>query len=602
MVNYHAKFRTDMSDLSEPSSSHSKQATVLVVDDIPENLQVLSQTLEQQGWEVCIANSGTIALTRITDIMPDLVLLDIHMPGLNGYEVCAQIKANPRVQHIPVIFISAINDVLDKVKAFQVGGADYITKPFQLDETLARINHQLKLAVLQHELEQQSLALQTEIQERKQVENLLAQLNADLEQQVETRTAQLQLAYNFEATLKRITDRVRDSLDEHQVIQAAVEELARAVGATGCNAALYDLNQQISTVRYEYTDSLSSFQGRVLQMRNAAEIYAQLLQGQSFQFCSLAPHPERGQATLMACPIIENAHVIGDLWLIRQSEKTFNEQEIRLVQQVANQCVIALRQARLYQAAQAQVEELERLNRLKDDFLNTVSHELRTPMASIKMATHLLEASLHAIPFPDKTPSPLKYLKVLREECEREISLINDLLDLSHLDAGSEPLLISHIHLHLWIPCVAEAFLERTRLQHQALRWHIPADLPPCTTDFTHLEGILRELLNNACKYTPAHETILITATTQPDAGELQIKVSNSGIEIPTSELGRIFDRFYRIPNNDPWKYGGTGLGLALVKKRVELIQGRIGVTSSGGWTTFTVALPSGEGIGVSPP
>nr|WP_277874846.1 histidine kinase dimerization/phospho-acceptor domain-containing protein [Leptolyngbya sp. FACHB-16] len=106
------------------------------------------------------------------------------------------------------------------------------------------------------------------------------------------------------------------------------------------------------------------------------------------------PNPIRPVAkrlTTLACPIINDHSVIGDLWLYKAGEQCFEELEIRLVQQVANQCAIAVRQARLYQAAQLQVEELGRLNQLKDDFLSTVSHELRTPISNIKMATHMLE-------------------------------------------------------------------------------------------------------------------------------------------------------------------------------------------------------------------
>lgn len=151
---------------------------------------------------------------------------------------------------------------------------------------------------------------------------------------------------------------------------------------------------------------------------------------------------------MLATPIFDDQGVLGDLWLINQSDDTFNELEIRLVQQVASQCAIAIRQARLYGAATAQVEELERLNRLKDDFLNTVSHELRTLMASIKMATSMLEIVLKQAGVLDAQPNrAAQYLQILRHECQREIGLINDLLDLSRLDAGTERLNLTALNL-----------------------------------------------------------------------------------------------------------------------------------------------------------
>ncbi|NJR64637.1 MAG: PAS domain-containing protein [Leptolyngbyaceae cyanobacterium CRU_2_3] len=214
---------------------------------------------------------------------------------------------------------------------------------------------------------------------RKQVEEALRvqqsklyqeiqRLNDDLESEVQARTAQLQLAFEFEATLKRITDRVRDSLDEDLILQAAVRELATVIGVSCCNASLYDTEQGTSTTCYEYTHSMSPYQGRVSKFSAVPELYDQLLEGQYFQFCSLVPNPERGLVAMLACPILDDQDVIGDLWLINHKDYAFNDQDIRLVQQVANQCAIAIRQARLYEASQSQVKELEHLNQLKDDF------------------------------------------------------------------------------------------------------------------------------------------------------------------------------------------------------------------------------------------
>lgn len=427
------------------------------------------------------------------------------------------------------------------------------------------------------------------------------ELNANLEQKVQERTAQLQLAYNFEATLKRITDKVRDSLDEHQILQTAVQELAIAIGIPCCNASLYDLEQATSTVCYEYTDSVAAYRGRVIQMDNAPTVYQQLLQGQAFQFCSLVPNPQRRQGVMLACPMLDDQGVLGDLWLVTYWDYTFREAEIRLVQQVANQCAIALRQSRLYQAAQAQVEELERLNRLKDDFLSTVSHELRTPMSNIKLASHMLEAVLKPTGvLNQKTSSAWRYFQILQDECQREIHLINDLLDLARLDAGTEPLVVSQISLQNWLPQVAEPFLARIRSQQQQLQIDLSIELPPLMTDCSSLERVLVELLHNACKYTPPGETIALSAQVVPVwerrqeqlRQHIQIWVSNSGVEIPDQEHDRIFDKFYRIPNSDPWKHGGTGLGLALVKKRIERLNGTIKVKTTPGKTHFILQFP----------
>ncbi|MBW4693562.1 MAG: GAF domain-containing protein [Lyngbya sp. HA4199-MV5] len=419
-------------------------------------------------------------------------------------------------------------------------------------------------------------------------------LNTSLELQVQERTAQLQQALNFEALLKRITDHVRDSLDEAQILQTAVQELAIELGVDCCDAALYDMERRNSTIWYEnIQEQVSIGIGNVIAFASYPDLYHQLLQGQPVHCCVPTLEPDacrniKHTSTILACPLMDERGVLGDMWLFKPQHTYFDELEIRLVQQVANQCAIALRQSRLYQAAQAQVEELERLNQLKDDFLSTVSHELRTPMSNIKMATQMLELTLKPLGVLDHEADPInRYFSIIREEGQREIGLINDLLDLTRLDAGTEPINLTSIALQPFLAHLAEPFFDRVRRQQQYLILQLPDQLPALTTDRTDLERIVTELLQNACKYTPAGEAITLSAHTTPTA--LTICVSNAGVEIPEIERDRIFDKFYRIPNNDPWKYGGTGLGLALVKKLAERLNASIRVTSEHQQTTFTL-------------
>lgn len=434
-----------------------------------------------------------------------------------------------------------------------------------------------------------------DITERKHFEQELYQLNVNLEAQVNERTGQLQQSLEFEAMLKRITDKVRDSLDENKILQTVVRELVLVLGVNCCNTALYDLEQDTSTIHYEYATLNPQAQARQIQISTFPEIYQQLLQGQYCQFCSITPNPVRGQVALLACPIINEQGVIGDLWLINQSDYIFNELEIRLVQQVANQCAISLRQARLYMAAKAQVEELEKLNALKDDFLSTVSHELRTPMSNIKMATHMLKITLN-----NTDERAGRYLEILQTECARETELINDLLDLQQMESSSLPLLLCEtIYLQELLPGIAAPFQLRTKQRQQVLRLNLAPDLPALVTNRSSLERVFTELLNNACKYTPADGEIVLSVklnfspvTTSADTTPVFIFTISNCAEIPTTELARVFDKFYRIPQADRWRQGGTGLGLALVKKLVEQLQGTICVDSSNGWTTFTVSLP----------
>jgi two-component system sensor histidine kinase/response regulator len=153
--------------------SKAPKGNILIVDDTPENLRLLSNVLTERGYKVRSVINGAMALMGAKAALPDLILLDINMPDMNGYEVCEALKGDEQTREIPVIFISALDEVLDKVKGFAVGGRDYITKPFQLEEVLARIENQLTIRNLQQQLQEQNQRLQQEISDREKAEQAL---------------------------------------------------------------------------------------------------------------------------------------------------------------------------------------------------------------------------------------------------------------------------------------------------------------------------------------------------------------------------------------------------------------------------------------------
>lgn len=148
--------------MSQEQYTSSKES-ILIVDDTPANLQLLAQMLSEQGYKVRLAQDGIMALMSVESSPPDLILLDILMPEMDGYEVCSKLKAFSTTKNIPVIFISALHEVFDKVKAFEVGGVDYITKPFQNQEVLARVEHQLHIRRLTQQLLERNTQLAEEI-------------------------------------------------------------------------------------------------------------------------------------------------------------------------------------------------------------------------------------------------------------------------------------------------------------------------------------------------------------------------------------------------------------------------------------------------------
>jgi DNA-binding response OmpR family regulator len=148
-------------------------AVVLIADDTPANLQLLTVIIREQGYTVRALRKGEMVLQSAVQSKPDIILLDIMMPDLDGYEVCRRLKEDERTKDIPVIFISALNAAIDKVKAFSAGGVDYITKPVQKEEVLARLKNHLDLNRLRRQLEFNNQWLQHEIQGRKKIEKAL---------------------------------------------------------------------------------------------------------------------------------------------------------------------------------------------------------------------------------------------------------------------------------------------------------------------------------------------------------------------------------------------------------------------------------------------
>jgi diguanylate cyclase (GGDEF)-like protein len=168
-------------------SSHPFLGNILVVDDIPDNLRVLSAALTGRGYQVRCAKNGAMALLTAKKEPPHLILLDIKMPDMDGYEVCEKLKVDKQTCDIPVIFLSAFDDVLDKVKAFSVGGVDYITKPFQIEEVVVRIDHQLALQAAKAEISQFNAELEQKVQQRTiELERVIHQLNQEIAQHQHT--------------------------------------------------------------------------------------------------------------------------------------------------------------------------------------------------------------------------------------------------------------------------------------------------------------------------------------------------------------------------------------------------------------------------------
>lgn len=214
-----------------------KSKTLLLVDDSESNLTLLSEILAAQGYSIQLACGGQAAVDLATTTPPDLIMLDIMMPGMDGYTVCRQLKADPRTYEIPVIFLSALSQTFDKVEAFAVGGVDYVTKPFQTQEVLARVHTHLSLSAMQQQLKLQNQQL---AQANRQIQELNARLDQLLRQFASQEVAENLLREGFAlgghyvnatalfADIRAFTD-ITAAYPPHQVIELLNEFYAHLI-------------------------------------------------------------------------------------------------------------------------------------------------------------------------------------------------------------------------------------------------------------------------------------------------------------------------------------------------------------------------------------
>ncbi len=297
----------------------------------------------------------------------------------------------------------------------------------------------------------------------------------------------------------------------------------------------------------------------------------------------------------------------SDLWglLIAHhcsGPKHWDRESSELMAQIADQLSITIQQAQLVERLQQtneqlryqidvrngelqqMVEQLQDINQLKDEFVHMVSHELRTPLTNMKMALTMLESR----PDPERQQ---RYFQVLKAEWRRELNLVNELLELLALESGNRQLEVTPIDLSDWIAALVDSLQMRFMERQLQFNWQIDPQLDQLYTDAHLLERILLELLNNACKYTPPHERISLIVL--PTEFGISLEVINRGVEIPPNQIDRIFDKFHRVTSLDRYQQGGTGLGLALVKKAIDLLEGEIKVCSEAGVTRFQVIVPN---------
>ncbi len=521
---------------NEPKNS------VLIIDDTLANLKVLFNYLEKANFKVLIAEKGESGLKRLKYLKPDIILLDVIMPDMDGFEVCRRLKANEESKDIPVIFMSALTETVDKVKGFELGAVDYITKPVQVEEVLARINTHLTLRHLQKSLLQKNQQLKQEIVKCQIVTDEYRKFSRVVEQS---------------ANIIVITD--NDGIIEFVNPAFSIKTGYSYAEAIGKNSRLLNSGKQPPEFYKKLWTTISQgkvWQGEMLNKRKNGELY--------WIFSTISPIKEPSSGKISHYVAINE-----DITERKQAETQLQE-------------------AKKF-AEQAKIEA-ETANHAKSVFLANMSHELRTPLNGILGYTQILNRDRSL------TDKQKQGIQIIHRSGEHLLMLINDILDLSKIEADKLELNPKDFRLPEFLKDIVDLFRMRAKQKDIEFVYEQGAQLPATVhADEKRLRQVLLNLLSNALKFTQQGR---VSFKVSPTSSQIYFSVTDSGEGIAAENLETIFLPFRQVSDQNYQE--GTGLGLPISKRLVNMMGGELQVESvlgSGSRFWFKIPLPESKAI-----
>ncbi len=545
--------------------------TLLIVDDNPTNLSVISDYLDEYGFELMVATDGESGLERAIYARPDLILLDVMMPGIDGFEVCHRLKAHDETREIPVIFMTALASVDDKVRGFEAGAVDYVTKPIQQAEVLARVSTHLRIRDLSR-AEQKRRVLAESLEETGRI---------------------LSSSLDMRQVPVRILERLADVVPyERGSVWLRQDNTAKLVAQRGFPEG--QQNEELTVALREgdvYHQLIATRQPVIVEDVTKTSAWKQVE--------SLPVN-----RSWLGVPLITKDNVVGMLSLTRAAAGAFQAEDADLVLMYSAQAAIALENANLYEqitgfnerlerVVQQRTEELEnaykvleKMDQTKSDFIDVAAHELRTPLTLIKGYAGVLRTMVQ------NNPEGLQLVEGILNGEDRLLEIVNSLLDVSKISGQVLSVVPTSVNLERILIRVQAEFKAAFQERNLKLELIDLAAAPAIEADPDLLFKVFYHLIGNAIKYTPDGGRISVTATVVGETSALpmlEVVVGDTGIGIDPAYHELIFEKFfqtgkvtYHSSGKTKFKGGGPGLGLAIARGIVKAHGGQIWVESPG--------------------
>ena len=592
------------------TAEHVDKPRILIVEDNPADVDVLIDQLAGAGFTIVVAEDGEDALERSQYKPPDLILLDVVLPGIDGFETCRRLKAEADIAAIPVLFMTARTEAADKLAGFAAGGVDYITKPFEEQEVLARVTAHLRLRQLTHRLQARNLELRA-------AQAALRRANEDLDRRVQERTAELVTAN--QDLLARIAERKQ----AEELLRRERDLVARIMDTSPAGIVVVNREGRINFANPRAEHAFGLARGQIIErMYNAPEWRSTDYHGNPVADADLpfrqvmrtsrpvydirqaigGPNGRRVLLAINAAPLVDEAGLVDGMVAAVDdvTARVLAEEELKRHRDHLEE-LVGERTAELELAK----EQAEVANQAKSAFLASMSHELRTPLNGILGYAQILTRT------GGLTPPQAHGLQIIQQSGEHLLSLINDVLDLTKIEAGKLDLAPTDVHLPTLLQGIVGICRIRAEQKGLTCLYQAAPDLPQgIRVDEKRIRQVLLNMLGNAIRFTDTGRVTLgvsvsselrvardglrnVEDETQPsklnsqNQSTIRFAVIDTGIGIRAEDLPKLFRSFEQLGDTRQ-RAEGAGLGLAISQRLLQQMGSTLQVKSElGRGSTF---------------